>query len=351
MILNLSRVDGVPPENMLASSFHQYQNSTKIPEIEREIGIYEQRLDELVIDDEEAIAGLYDLRQQLKVYEQDVKNVVTAPSYILPFLQPGRLVKITKTGKEVVEFGWGVIINFQKSFSKQKGGLKAQDDLGYVLDVLLNCDESSVEGDPKPFFVGGQGVGLIVACTLNSIDAISSVRLVTPPELKSAESRNQLRKTLIEVQSRFKSKIPLLDPIKDMKITDSGFIKLQQKIKVVGEKLKENSLESDPNVNEMYEMYESKVEMIQKIKNLKQKIGVAESVLQMDELKCRRRVLRRLEYTDEFDVIQAKGRVACEISAGDELLITEMMFNGLFNELSVEQTNAVLSCFTFGEGV
>jgi len=28
-----------------------------------------------------------------------------------------------------------------------------------------------------------------------------------------------------------------------------------------------------------------------------------------------------------------KGRVACEISTGDELLLTEMIFNGAFNEL------------------
>jgi len=46
-----------------------------------------------------------------------------------------------------------------------------------------------------------------------------------------------------------------------------------------------------------------------------------------------------------------KGRVACEISTGDELLLTEMIFNGAFNDLSVEQTVALLSCFVFEEKV
>jgi ATP-dependent RNA helicase DOB1 len=46
-----------------------------------------------------------------------------------------------------------------------------------------------------------------------------------------------------------------------------------------------------------------------------------------------------------------KGRVACEISAGDELLLTEMIFNGVFNDLTVEQTVAMLSCFVFSEKV
>lgn len=69
----------------------------------------------------------------------------------------------------------------------------------------------------------------------------------------------------------------------------------------------------------------------------------------MDELKARKRVLRRLGYTSSADIIELKGRVACEISTGDELILTEMIFNGLFNELTVEQTVALLSCFVFQE--
>lgn len=52
-----------------------------------------------------------------------------------------------------------------------------------------------------------------------------------------------------------------------------------------------------------------------------------------------------------MDVIEMKGRVACEISAGDELLLTEMIFQGAFNDLTVEQTVTLLSCFTWQEKV
>ena len=51
------------------------------------------------------------------------------------------------------------------------------------------------------------------------------------------------------------------------------------------------------------------------------------------------------------DVVEQKGRVACEISSGDELLLTEMIFNGVFNDLTPEQTAALLSCFVFDEKV
>jgi ATP-dependent RNA helicase DOB1 len=111
----------------------------------------------------------------------------------------------------------------------------------------------------------------------------------------------------------------------------------------------ENDLHEDPELAQLYELYETKIRILQRIKDLKKQLTGAEAVLQMDELKCRRRVLRRLGYTSESDVIQVKGRVACEISAGDELLLTEMIFNGVFSDLNIEQTCALLSCFTFGE--
>ena len=59
----------------------------------------------------------------------------------------------------------------------------------------------------------------------------------------------------------------------------------------------------------------------------------------------------RLGYADAADVIEMKGRVACEISSGDELLLTELIFNGAFNDLTVEQEVALLSCFVFQEKV
>ena len=52
----------------------------------------------------------------------------------------------------------------------------------------------------------------------------------------------------------------------------------------------------------------------------------------------------RLGYTSASDVVELKGRVACEISTGDELLLSEMMFNGVFNDLTVPQLVSLLSC-------
>ena len=73
--------------------------------------------------------------------------------------------------------------------------------------------------------------------------------------------------------------------------------------------------------------------MIEKLRAAENELRRAKSVLHLDELRCRKRVLRRLGYVTNEDAIEKKGRVACELSAADELLITEMLFNGLFNDL------------------
>ncbi len=57
----------------------------------------------------------------------------------------------------------------------------------------------------------------------------------------------------------------------------------------------------------------------------------------------------KIGHYNEADVVQLKARVACEISTGDELVLSELMFNGFFNDLAPEQCAACLSCFIFEE--
>lgn len=102
---------------------------------------------------------------------------------------------------------------------------------------------------------------------------------------------------------------------------------------------------------ELYEQYSEKVNLGTKIKETKKKITDAMSIIQLDELKCRKRVLRRFGFINEAEVVQLKARVACEISTGDELMLAELLFNGFFNNLTPEQCAAVISCFVFEEKV
>jgi ATP-dependent RNA helicase DOB1 len=127
-------------------------------------------------------------------------------------------------------------------------------------------------------------------------------------------------------------------------------------------RLTANPLFHSPDLERIYQQYQLKVDLLAKIKSLKKKIQAANSVMQLDELKNRKRVLRRLGFTSSSDVIEMKGRyialialltcsVACEISSADELLLTEMIFQGAFNDLTPEQCAALLSCFVLQEKI
>ncbi|KAF9619904.1 hypothetical protein IFM89_009686 [Coptis chinensis] len=57
----------------------------------------------------------------------------------------------------------------------------------------------------------------------------------------------------------------------------------------------------------------------------------------------------KLGHIDADGVVQLKGRAACLIDTGDVLLVTELMFNGTFNDLDPRQVAALASCFIPGD--
>ncbi|EOB11300.1 Superkiller viralicidic activity 2-like 2 [Nosema bombycis CQ1] len=73
-------------------------------------------------------------------------------------------------------------------------------------------------------------------------------------------------------------------------------------------------------------------------------------VYHMDECKKMIKVLKSLEYCDETTVL-VKGKLACEISSGDELVLTEMIFNGDFTKLAINEFVPLLSCLFSRSGM
>ncbi|KAJ3039815.1 ATP-dependent RNA helicase mtr4 [Rhizophlyctis rosea] len=359
MILNLMRIEGINAEFILKRSFYQFQSAAKVPQLTEEMRIYEQRRDNLEIPREPQIAEYYEIRFQLDQYRNDMKAVINHPQYIKPFLQSGRLVRVrmdapADSGEKQYDFGYGVVLMFSQTVTKNRGKdiSAGADEPTLLVDVLIHCapgTEASGTKTPKPAPPGVQGDLIALSCALNVLDDWSSVRLKVPKDMRSAENRMQLWKSLKEVHRRFPDGPPMLDPIEDMGIRDDGFVKLIKRTAILETKLRENPLHTDPDLPSLYEQYELKLSLQTKIKTIKKQIQTTESVLQLDELKNRMRVLRRLGYTTPTGVIEMKGRVACEISAGDELLLTEMIFSGVFNDLTVEQCVSLLSCFTFQE--
>ncbi|KAI9793488.1 MAG: ATP-dependent RNA helicase mtr4 [Peltula sp. TS41687] len=356
MILNLMRVEGISPEFMLERCFFQFQNTASVSGLEKELNEMENERSGLHIDDEPTIKDYYELRQQLGTYTKDMRDVINHPNYSLQFMQPGRLVTVKYMDHE---FGWGAVVNYNQrrpGRGQRAENFTPQD--SYVIDVLLNVSDTSPTGMPNnpnlppgvlPVAKGETGRMEVVPLLLSCIESIGHIRLFLPNDLKPAEQRNTVRKALEEVKKRFPDGIAVLDPIENMGITDESFKKLLRKIEVLESRLLANPLHNSPRLPALYDQYVYKVELSAKIKAIKKQITVALSIMQLDELKCRKRVLRRLGFINDADVVQLKARVACEISTGDELLLSELLFDRFFNEMTPELCAAVLSVFIFEE--
>lgn len=87
-----------------------------------ELRSLEDEKNAIVIADEEKIAEYYDLRQTLDSLHKDLRDVLNHPTYALPFLQPGRLIRVKH---ENLDFGWGVVVNYQKRLGPKASQLGA----------------------------------------------------------------------------------------------------------------------------------------------------------------------------------------------------------------------------------
>ncbi|KAI9827007.1 MAG: ATP-dependent RNA helicase mtr4 [Phylliscum demangeonii] len=373
MILNLMRVEGISPEFMLERCFYQFQNTASVSPLEKELNELENERAGLEIADESTVKDYYEVRQQIQTYTKDMRDVINHPNYSLQFMQPGRMVQIKYKEHD---FGWGAVVNYTPR--KPGRGQKAEDftpQEAFIVDVLLCVSDGvsvnqskhqELPPDVVPPGPGERGRMEVIPVLLSCVESIGHIRLFLPKDLRTLEQRNAVRKAMDEVKRRFPDGIAVLDPIENMGITDDGFKKLirvrslvphqmnyadasTQKIEVLESRLISNPLHHSPRLSALYDQYLYKVELSRKIKAIKKQINIALSVMQLDELKCRKRVLRRLGFINDADVVQLKARVACEISTGDELILSELLFNRFFNELTPEQCAAALSCFIFEE--
>lgn len=96
MVLNLLRVEEINPEYMLEKSFYQFQHYRAIPGVVEKVKNSEEQYNKIVIPNEENVVIYYKIRQQLAKLGKEIEEYIHKPKYCLPFLQPGRLVKVRR---------------------------------------------------------------------------------------------------------------------------------------------------------------------------------------------------------------------------------------------------------------
>lgn len=361
MLLNQMRSEDGDPESLLRNSFYQFQADHAIPDLVNQAKKLEEERDSIIIEEEDSLMNYYNLLQLYKSLKKEVRDILFSPKYCLPFLQPGRLVCIKCTSEENSpsfsindQVTWGVIINFErvKRFPEDDGNRKPEDE-NYTVDVLTRCvvvKEGVAKTKIKIVPLKEPGKPAVVSLPLSQVDSISSVRLIISKDLLPVEVRENTLKKVSEVLSRFaKDGIPLLDPEEDMKVQSSSYKKAIRRIEALETLFEKHEVSKSPLIEQKLKVLHMKQELTAKIKSIKKAMRSSTTLAFKDELKARKRVLRRLGYVTSEDVVELKGKVACEISSADELTLTELMFNGVFKDVKVEEMVAILSCFVWQE--
>lgn len=360
MLLNQMRCEDGDLENLLRNSFFQFQADRALPDLEKQAKVLEEERNSMVIEEEENLKNYYDLIQQYKSLKKDVRDIVFSPKHCLSYLQSGRLVCIQCTESDdkspsfLIEdlVTWGVIVNFDRVKGvSDDDAIRKPENANYTADVLTRCvvtKDGVAKKKIKVVPLKEPGEPLIVSIPIDQINILSSARLYMSKDLLPLEVRENTLKQVSEFLSRKPSGLPL-DPEGDMNIQSSSYKKAVRRIEALEHLFEKHEIAKSPLIKEKLKVLHTKQELTARIKLIRKSMRSSSALAFKDELKARKRVLRRLGYITSDDVVELKGKVACEISSADELTLTELMFNGVLKDIKVEEMVSLLSCFVWQE--
>ena len=273
---------------------------------------------------------------------------------------PGRVVRVcTASGKDL---HWGIIHELTRTNALYKGpepSWAAPKASKYVVSVVIrDVDRSGMRTVDVPLFL---------------VTALSAIKVNLPQVAQIDDLMFDLQRSLKQIEKRYGESLPVLDPVKDMHVDaeeyaplDERLSALKKRIKSLRKKVKEEAQQSPTamdvdvppsaaipssslvadsksaatasSAQQLVEMYASGLE------ELKAKMRESHLSLFKGELHARSQVLRKLGHIDEHDVVQLKGRAACQIDTADELMAAELMFDGTFSRLDYHSIAALASC-------
>ena len=371
MLLNLLRVEGADPELLMSQSFHQYQKETQLPQLKEEEANLEAQVQaaSAALPNEALVTAWYTAKAGVQAAGNKIASIISQPKFAAPFLQPGRLAQVRTTTED---WGWGVVVghtvrqNTGDSSKHARGAqasrmssLNAED---IVVDMLLPCEATSQtalsgaaqrHSTAQPCGLEGLADGTgelrVVPVLLSLLQQLSKVRLHVPADLRTERARAKFVGRFTEAIKRLTAdgkSVPVLDPVVDLRVPAELVQPYMDDQAAAQAQLNASDFAKLPEAEQeaLLTAYEDKLSVLEQLRYVRRVARGTEALAMKDTLKSMKRVLRRLGHVDDADVVQLKGRVACEVNTADELIITELIFSGALNDLTPAMTAAMLSC-------
>jgi len=255
-----------------------------------------------------------------------------------------------------VDWGWGILVAAaRRKVEVQKTDEAAKDEdqePQWCVDVFLPCEPGGGEKQRPNPPSGAKSEGKVLTLALPLVYKISKIRSNMPEgDAKSEDARRALLKTLVTIKGhkKFKNGIPELDPVSEMNIKTDGISNVLSGISDLEVKQKENGFSGHEKLAAYYEAFAKKVKLHARVQEMDRQINQNRFMVMGDDLRAMRRVLKRLEFIDKDGVVLLKGRMACELTSADEVLMTEIVFQNVFADMEANHIIAICSCLVFDE--
>eukprot|EP01083_Nonionella_stella_P311987 1114242_1 len=332
MLIQLQRLEDVRATYIIHRSFMQFQTLEKIPALQHKLDKIQNNIEtNYVFENELEIEEYFLYQKALNDLYIAMIDITNKPAHILPWLNPGRLLYIAQPMLNKV-IGWSVCINYKKMSSKDLEILQhvhknKKLSIDYIVDVLTQDNR-------------------IISVQLHHIQRLSGIRLSMDKfkNLSNQSRKSKLGLVLNECLARLDNKLQELHPIKHLNICDEELSTIYAKIETLKKKMESRDIDDEACVQ-----YKEKCDFEVEIVTIKNQMTALQNNEHIQrKLNGMKRVLRRLKMIDN-NIITMKGKVACEISCGDELILTELLFSNLLQGTTPQYMNGLMSCFVFDE--
>ncbi|ORX82713.1 antiviral helicase [Anaeromyces robustus] len=355
MILNLLRVETLRVEEMIKRSFSENVTQAALPEQQQE---YEKN-NEILKNMEDLTCVIckidinlyYNYTEEILNLNKQIHKKIIASSNNQRIFCPGRILiinneKFNRTIAVILKVSTKIHNNVIMNSEEDKKLIHC-----LIVHENINSEEQISKVNGKlPITEINNIKSSIQPLTYIDIELITStiIKIDQDSILNHNESViSSVQQELIRIAKSFNDSNEI-EECSWKKLKDIEFQEYYKRKNVLLERIKALKCNNCPDFVDHYNIVSEKKKIEYKINELFK--NLSENNLQLlPDYNQRIEVLKFLRYIDDNLTVQLKGKIACEISTADELLLTELVLDNFFAEFDLAESAALLSCFIFQE--
>lgn len=348
MILNLLRIEALRVEEMIKHSFSENSTQTLLPEHKNRVEHLTEELDLVKIKETPDLKAFEEAYSLLSEYRELYGKIVAE----VQLLTTSR-ISLFRAGKLMVFVDEDEVLKF---------GLLLKSDLANKKIVFLTFNHGKKYEDASreyklPYFPNRQ----YLQKTMEDVLYCGDLKIaVVPYSLVQFASRYTLKvnpKSILnndkaavkEAVESFKLMIKFQYRLEEVKFKLAVQLSLHEMLNKLSEtsaKIDNLTIFTHPDFKPIYAQLQKRDSIKKQIDSLNRMIS-DENLELLPDYEQRLQVLHELGFIDKNQNVVLKGRVACEINSGWELVLTELILDNFLGDFEPEEIVALLSCFVY----